>query len=308
MNFYQHHIGDFLRDTARLSDGQCMAYLRLLWKYYEDEHPLVDDPEGLAFKIGADEQSVRQILRHFFFLKDGHWHQARADREIVAFLAKSNRAKQSVAARWSNAEKIRSNNDRNTTVIRPYNERIEKEQKTDTIEPFFDTTHNPLPSIKDNPNALTPDGAPSGERSDPVIRLPTNRFNTSGEEFLVTPEMLPDWEAAYPAVDIRLALAQARAWLNDNPTKRKTKTGMRKFLGGWFERRQNGGFNGQNQGRGQPVATLQPGQQAGRLTPAQRTAAKRESLRSQPPALGSLAEDVRDLRAPVVEPAGGRAE
>jgi uncharacterized protein YdaU (DUF1376 family) len=66
MHYYQHHIGDFVRDTSRLTDSQCMAYLRLIWMYYDTEKPLPDDPEGLAFQVGASDQDVRLILKHYF--------------------------------------------------------------------------------------------------------------------------------------------------------------------------------------------------------------------------------------------------
>jgi uncharacterized protein YdaU (DUF1376 family) len=43
MHYYQHHIGDFIKATSRLTDGQAMAYLRLLWMYYDTEKPLKPD-------------------------------------------------------------------------------------------------------------------------------------------------------------------------------------------------------------------------------------------------------------------------
>lgn len=82
MNYYQHHIGDFIRDTARLSDQQCMAYLRLIWMYYDTEQPLQDNPKILAFKTGASEDDVRLILEAYFSLLDGKWHHSRCDQEI----------------------------------------------------------------------------------------------------------------------------------------------------------------------------------------------------------------------------------
>ena len=63
---YHHHIGDFRRDTASLSDTDAMAYPKLLWMYYDTESPLPDDPEYLAFKIGASIEDVKQILKGFF--------------------------------------------------------------------------------------------------------------------------------------------------------------------------------------------------------------------------------------------------
>lgn len=115
MNYYQHHIGDFIRDTARLTDSQSMAYLRLLWMYYETEQPLDNDSNAIAFKIGANASDIDQILKHFFFLHDdGKWHQARCDKEILAFRSKSTKAKNSANARWNNANAMRTYSDCNT--------------------------------------------------------------------------------------------------------------------------------------------------------------------------------------------------
>lgn len=112
MHYYQHHIGDFVRDTARLNDSQCMAYLRLIWRYYDTEQPLPNDPEGLAFQVGADEQDVRLILKHFFEIEGDLWHHTRCDKEIAAFKVKSEKAANSAKARWSNANAMRTHNER----------------------------------------------------------------------------------------------------------------------------------------------------------------------------------------------------
>ena len=112
MNYYQHHIGDFIRDTSRLTDSQCMAYLRLLWMYYESEQPLECDIDAIAFRIGANANDVQQIIKHFFFDHDGLWHHARCDKEILAFRNKSEKAKNSANARWNNANAMRTHSKR----------------------------------------------------------------------------------------------------------------------------------------------------------------------------------------------------
>jgi uncharacterized protein YdaU (DUF1376 family) len=112
MHYYQHHIGDFVRDTARLTDTQCMAYLRLIWMYYNTEKPLPDDPEGLAFQVGASDQDVRLILKHYFEI-DGDLHRhKRCDKEIAEYHSKKEKAAKSANARWSNASAMRTHTER----------------------------------------------------------------------------------------------------------------------------------------------------------------------------------------------------
>ena len=85
VHYYHHHIGDFVKATARLTDAQSMAYLRLIWMYYDRERPLPDDIEALAFQLGADEKTVQLILVSFFRLEDGCWHHTRCDAEIKEY-------------------------------------------------------------------------------------------------------------------------------------------------------------------------------------------------------------------------------
>ena len=89
MHYYHHHIGDFLKATSRLTDAQSMAYLRLLWMYYDSEKPLTGDLEVLAFQVGTDTKTVELILLSFF--KPDHagpdmvWTHTRCDKEISEY-------------------------------------------------------------------------------------------------------------------------------------------------------------------------------------------------------------------------------
>lgn len=114
MFYYYHHIGDFVRDTARLNDAQCMAYLRLIWAYYDTEKPLEADIEKLAFQVGAKVEDVQQILNHFFVLQDGLYRHTRCEKEIAHFHKKSESASASANARWKNAKAMRTHTERNT--------------------------------------------------------------------------------------------------------------------------------------------------------------------------------------------------
>jgi uncharacterized protein YdaU (DUF1376 family) len=113
MHYYRHHIGDFLKDTGHLSNDQMGIYLRMLWKYYLDEKPLLDDCESIAFAMRSDEKTVHLILRHFFVLQDGGWRHNRCDKEIADYHEKKGKATNSANARWSNANPMRTHTERN---------------------------------------------------------------------------------------------------------------------------------------------------------------------------------------------------
>ena len=112
MHYYQHHIGDFMKDTGNLSNEQVGVYMKMLWIYYSSEKPFADAPEDIAFAVRSDEKTVRLLLRHYFTKKDDVWHHDRCDREIAQYHGKSEKARESANARWKNANALRKHSER----------------------------------------------------------------------------------------------------------------------------------------------------------------------------------------------------
>lgn len=122
---YQHHIGDFRRDTASLSDADAMAYLKLLWMYYDTEFPLPADAKLLAFKIGSNADTVQLLLDAFFILDGDVYRQKRCDAEIEAYHGRSTIARDKANKRWKNA--VASKND--ATALPQHSNSIAPEPK-----------------------------------------------------------------------------------------------------------------------------------------------------------------------------------
>lgn len=114
MNYYEHHLGDYMRDTAHLSILEDGVYRRLLDAYYAREAPLPTDLREcckLARAVSKPERdAVGYVLREFFSLSDDGYRQSRADREIARFQAKQAKAKSSANARWSHASRTTERN------------------------------------------------------------------------------------------------------------------------------------------------------------------------------------------------------
>ena len=108
MHYYSHHIGDFQRDTASLSDSDTLAYLRLLWMYYDTEQPLPNDTKKLAFRIGSNSDAVQMLLETFFTLENDVWTHRRCDAEIATYHAKSDRARNANQIRWASKMDVKS--------------------------------------------------------------------------------------------------------------------------------------------------------------------------------------------------------
>jgi hypothetical protein len=60
-----------------------------------------------------------------------------------------------------------------------------------------------------------------------------------GTEFPITENQLTEFAALYPATDARQELRAMRAWAISNPTKRKTRSGILRFVNGWLSKAQN---------------------------------------------------------------------
>ena len=110
MHYYQHHIGDFIKDTSYLTNEEVGIYLKLIWLYYDTEKPLPDDIGVLCTKVNArlHDDFVRSILKMFFVLEDGYWKHTRCDEvladyhkqlDIASKAGKASAAKRAINAR-----------------------------------------------------------------------------------------------------------------------------------------------------------------------------------------------------------------
>jgi uncharacterized protein YdaU (DUF1376 family) len=89
MHYYQHHIGDFIKDTSYLTNEEIGIYMKLIWLYYDTEEPLPNDIFVLSMKTNArnNEVAVQGILDMYFQLLDDKWHHTRCDKEIAEYQA-----------------------------------------------------------------------------------------------------------------------------------------------------------------------------------------------------------------------------
>ena len=135
MHFYPHHIGDFQRDTASLSDSDTMAYLRLIWMYYDTELPLPNDAKKLAFKIGSNPDSVQIILDTFFIKEQDVYRHKRCDDVLNKIYATSEQARLAAQARWA----------KRANAMQPQSERNADALNNNANVIKIDATHNPIP-------------------------------------------------------------------------------------------------------------------------------------------------------------------
>ena len=94
--------------------------------------------------------------------------------------------------------------------------------------PHPNTIPNPNPNISTEPDA---------DSAQIAAELPLN----DGTFFKISMKQCQEWAGLYPAVDVMQQLRAMRGWLDANPSKRKTKTGIRRFVNGWLAREQDRG-------------------------------------------------------------------
>ena len=111
MYYYQHHIGDYRRDTSHLSLLEHGIYRQLLDLYYITEKPLDANALRLISVRTADEkQAAMQILSEFFIKEGDVWIHRRCEDEIVKFHSKSDKASASAKARWNKNNDLQNAN------------------------------------------------------------------------------------------------------------------------------------------------------------------------------------------------------
>jgi uncharacterized protein YdaU (DUF1376 family) len=232
MHYYQHHIGDFIKATARLTDGQSMAYLRLLWMYYDSEKPLKPDSKVLAFQIGATIEETELLLESFFWLAENGWHHTRCDEEIAeyrAFLAKKSNAGRASAERRKNGGA--------TDVEQVLNGRSTDVQLTNNQEPITKKQRKPSPKVEQTLDEYLADCKEAGKKPVPEDHPIRAYAEDAGidmdmlainwlvfkDRHLGTPKLYKDWPGAFAnSVKSRWY----NIWFSDGEEMKWTSTGL----------------------------------------------------------------------------------
>ena len=134
--------------------------------------------------------------------------------------------------KWYDKQKQLPNVRTNVIVTQPNATDIDKELDID-IEEDIDKNKNKKKNINtyasnDKKNSSIP----------PVIELPLNDKSL----YPIYQDDVDSWKELYPAVDIMQQLRNMKGWSDSNPTKRKTKGGIKRFINNWLSREQDKGY------------------------------------------------------------------
>lgn len=203
-------------------------------------------------KTGATEDDLRVLVSKEFvlvlnedlvsFITDWREHNnIRADRKVDSIYkdlilqilpnASLLEAKESYYSR----KKVCQTNDGQGTENAQANDSIGKERLSK--ERLSKESINTISSESDKPAPIE-----SG------ILLPL----MNGSAYDVPVDKIEMWQQAYLGVNVEQELRKMIAWLNSNPTRRKTARGVDKFINNWLEREQNSGRSYQNTAAREP--------------------------------------------------------
>lgn len=135
------NVGEYVKDTMRLTRDAHGAYFLLILDYYGTAKPCPDDDfilAALTKSTEAEWKQIRKMLAPFFDIRDGLWYHNRIEREMREASAKHAAgiaaAKVGAAARWEkersaprapaatthrNTVKLRKNAISNATAVPP---------------------------------------------------------------------------------------------------------------------------------------------------------------------------------------------
>jgi uncharacterized protein YdaU (DUF1376 family) len=227
LNYYEHHLGDYLRDTAHLSMIEDGAYRRLLDAYYIREAPLPlvlrDVYRLVRASSKQDREAVETVLREFFTESPDGWRHSRCDREIAGY---QETIPDREARRENDRERQRRARDRRKALF--------EHLRGHDIVPPFDTKTSELEAIlsrvtggelsqrvthpvtRDNTATQTPDTRHQTpeEKNPPAARVPPTAAPRAAKKcppgFELTTE-LRQWAASnHPGVDVEHETAKFR--------------------------------------------------------------------------------------------------
>ena len=138
MNYYSHHIGDYLSATAHLTLLEHGAYRRMIDVYYIHESALPLDRKQVYRLVGArtkeEREAVDSVLEEFFTESEEGWIQSRCDHEIS--LCNKNRENGKKGGRPSGSGNPKK------TQTKPKQEPKENPNETQTESP--PSPHHPI--------------------------------------------------------------------------------------------------------------------------------------------------------------------
>lgn len=97
--------------------------------------------------------------------------------------------------------------------------------------------------LQQEESTIVSSSSPEPEESDSTAEKKQHVFveieALQGKKVAIYESDVEKWQEAFPAVSVKDELRRAVVWLDDNPARRKTAGGMRRYLNSWLSRSQD---------------------------------------------------------------------
>ena len=243
--YFPLDVDDYLEDEAvvAMSAEAEGCYIRLLCRSWKSKTPgvinaaIVGELCGIHRVPEIDRERVLSEVSRAFVVDDARWTQRRM---MIEF----RRAEDIYDARKRGARKTNAGKD---IARSPRAERALTDPVSGRSPRVGVGVGVVLPSkpesylgshVSRKPDSIpTParTAVPASAAPPPVIELPLR----DGTLFPVHQHQVERWQRTFPDVAILATLREMVAWLDANPTRRKTRRGAARFVIGWLMREQN---------------------------------------------------------------------
>jgi uncharacterized protein YdaU (DUF1376 family) len=220
---FSFYPDSWIGGTALMSSEEKAIYIDLLCVAWLHRKFTLD--QALNFCRGSSRESVeRVVLDKFREENDGFFVNPRLEEE---------RSKQQ--SRIENGKK----GGRPKKANQKLNGKLNESQSKDSVSVSVSVSDS-LPESVDKPPTEVLHGAAEADS------MPTHSIEfpikPKGRPWLLAMQKFDEWSDTYDDREwVESQLRLARQWLADNPQKRKTASGMARFLGSWLSRANNRG-------------------------------------------------------------------
>lgn len=216
--------------TIAGGDTYTIIYLKMQLLSLKDEGKLYfegvedDFASEIALEIEEEPDDVKITIN--YLMSKGLLEVMNADEYLLTEVPSSIGKETADAERMRLSRKKKTNCEQCSNIVQNCYTEIEIDKDIDT-EKESDTE---LKKEKE----LHSDSPPDPEE-EPFITLTLN----DKSEYPFFRKDIDEYKELYPAVDVEQQFRTMKGWCKDNPTKRKTKRGIRKFVNSWLAREQD---------------------------------------------------------------------
>lgn len=217
--------------TIAGGDTYTIIYLKMQLLSLKDEGKLYfegvedDFASEIALEIEEEPDDVKITIN--YLMSKGLLEVMNADEYLLTEVPSS------IGKETADAERKRRNRQIKTDNVRTLSANVQNCPIDIEIDKDIEQEKESDTELKKE-KELYSDSSPNPEE-EPFITLTLN----DKSEYPFFRKDIDEYKELYPAVDVEQQFRTMKGWCKDNPTKRKTKRGIRKFVNSWLAREQD---------------------------------------------------------------------